>query len=165
MKPTHILMLAGIILISPTVSHAQVAGTTVLGVSVAEMREVALGWSVKHTILGQHVYNDKNERVGTVDDLIVTPDKALSYAIVNVGGFLGLLGFRRLFCFLGGFSLGSFRLLGVLSLLEFGRLLGQLGVLQLGGAELKPIDAGHHQVEQDQAGVHGLSHLERFFAA
>ena len=90
MKPTHILMLAGIILISPTVSHAQVAGTTVLGVSVAEMREVALGWSVKHTILGQHVYNDKNERVGTVDDLIVTPDKALSYAIVNAGGFLGL---------------------------------------------------------------------------
>ena len=55
MKPTHILMLAGIILISPTVSHAQVAGTTVLGVSVAEMREVVLGWSVKHTILGQHV--------------------------------------------------------------------------------------------------------------
>ena len=90
MKPMHILMLAGIILISPAVSHAQVAGTTDFGVSVAEMREVALGWSVKHTILGQHVYNDKNERVGTVDDLIVTPDKALSYAIVNVGGFLGL---------------------------------------------------------------------------
>ena len=63
MEPTHILMFAGIILISPTVSHAQVAGTTVLGVSVAEMRQVALGWSVKHTILGQHVYNDKNEAV------------------------------------------------------------------------------------------------------
>ena len=87
MKPTHILMFAGIILISPTVSHAQVAGTTVLGVSVAEMREVALGWSVKHTILGQHVYNDKNERVGTVDDIIVTPDKAISYAIVMPAAF------------------------------------------------------------------------------
>ena len=71
MKPMHILMLAGIMLISPAVSHAQVAGTTVLGVSVAEMREVALGWSVSAAILGQHVYNDKNERVGTVDDLIV----------------------------------------------------------------------------------------------
>jgi sporulation protein YlmC with PRC-barrel domain len=90
MKPIHILMLAGIILISPAASHAQVAGTTLLGVSVAEMRDVALGWSVKRTILGQPVYNDKNERVGSVDDLIVTPDKALSYAIVNVGGFLGL---------------------------------------------------------------------------
>ena len=89
MKPIHILMLAGIGLMSPAVSHAQVAGTTLLGVSVTELQEVAKGWSVKHTILGQHVYNDKNERVGTVDDLIVTPDKALSYAIVNVGGFLG----------------------------------------------------------------------------
>ena len=58
--------------------------------SSAEMREVAKGWSVKRTILGQHVYNDKNERVGSVDDLIVTPDKAISYAIVNAGGFLGL---------------------------------------------------------------------------
>ena len=50
MKPMHIVMLAGIALITPAMSHAQVAGTTVLGVSVAEMREVALGWSVKHTI-------------------------------------------------------------------------------------------------------------------
>jgi uncharacterized protein YrrD len=90
-KPIHILVLAGIALISTAVSHAQVAGTTLLGVSVAEMHDVALGWSVKRTILGQPVYNDKNERVGTVDDLIVTPDKAISYAIVNAGGFLGLM--------------------------------------------------------------------------
>ena len=90
MKPTHILMLAGIILISPAVSHAQVAGTTLLGVSVTELQEVAKGWSVKHTILGQPVCNDNKERVGTVDDIIVTPDKAISYAIVNAGGFLGL---------------------------------------------------------------------------
>ena len=48
------------------------------------------GWSAKHSILGQPVYNDKDERVGSVDDIIVTPDKAVSYAIVNAGGFLGL---------------------------------------------------------------------------
>ena len=58
--------------------------------AVTELQEVAKGWSVKRTILGQPVYNDKNERVGSVDDLIVTPDKAISYAIVNAGGFLGL---------------------------------------------------------------------------
>ena len=90
MKPMHILMLASMALTAPTISHAQVAGTTPLGVTVTELQEVAKGWSVKHTILGQHVYNDKNERIGTVDDLIVTPDKAVSYAIVNAGGFLGL---------------------------------------------------------------------------
>jgi sporulation protein YlmC with PRC-barrel domain len=90
MKPMHILMLAGIVLISPAASHAQVAGTTLLGVTVTELQEVTKGWSVKHTILGQPVYNDNKERVGTVDDLIVTPEKAISYAIVNAGGFLGL---------------------------------------------------------------------------
>src|SRR4026209_653946 len=90
MKPTQFLLLAAIVLISPTVSHAQVAGSTLLGVTVAELQEVVKGWSVKRTILGQPVYNDNNERVGTVDDLIVTPEKAISYAIVNAGGFLGL---------------------------------------------------------------------------
>ena len=85
MKPMHILVLAGTILISPASSHAQVAGTTLLGVTVTELQEVAKGWSVKHTILGQPVYNDNK-----VDDIIVTPDKAISYAIVNAGGFLGL---------------------------------------------------------------------------
>ena len=90
MKPMHILVLAGTVLISPAASHAQVAGTTLLGVTVTELQEVTKGWSVKRTILGQPVYNDNKERVGMVDDLIVTPEKAISYAIVNAGGFLGL---------------------------------------------------------------------------
>ena len=90
MKPMHILVFAGVILISPAASHAQVAGTTTLGVTVTELQAVTKGWSVKRTILGQPVYNDKKERVGTVDDIIVSPDKAVSYAIVNAGGFLGL---------------------------------------------------------------------------
>lgn len=90
MKPTQFFMLAAIVLISPTISHAQVAGSTLLGVSVAELQEVVKGWSVKRTVLGQSVYNDKNEKVGSVDDIIITPDKAVSYAIVGTGGFLGL---------------------------------------------------------------------------
>ena len=90
MKPMKFLLLAAIVLISPTISHAQVAGSTLLGVSVAELQEVVNGWSVKRTILGQPVYNDNNERVGSVDDIIITPDKAVSYAIIGTGGFLGL---------------------------------------------------------------------------
>jgi len=90
MKPMQFLMLAAFVLISPTISHAQVAGSTLLGVSVAELQEVVKGWSVKRTVLGQPVYNDKNEKVGSVDDIIITPDKAVSYAIVGTGGFLGL---------------------------------------------------------------------------
>ena len=90
MKPMNFVLLAAIVLISPTISHAQVAGSTLLGVSVAELQEVVKGWSVKRTVLGQPVYNDNNERVGSVDDIIITPDKAVSYAIIGTGGFLGL---------------------------------------------------------------------------
>jgi sporulation protein YlmC with PRC-barrel domain len=55
-----------------------------------EFRDVTKGWSIERTLLGQPVYNEMNERVGSVDDIIVTPDKALSYGIINAGGFLGL---------------------------------------------------------------------------
>ena len=90
MKSMHILMLASIALTAPTISHAQVAGSTLVGVSVAEMRDVTSGWSAKRQILGQPVFNDKNERVGSIDDIIIAPDKAVSYAIINAGGFIGL---------------------------------------------------------------------------
>jgi sporulation protein YlmC with PRC-barrel domain len=69
---------------------AQVAGSTTLGVPAAEITTLARGWSAKKQILGKPVYNDQNERVGDVDDIIITPDKSLSYAIIGVGGFLGL---------------------------------------------------------------------------
>src|SRR5215510_8504208 len=90
MKPVHFLMIAGVALSAPAISHAQVAGSTLLGVSVAEMRDVTLGWSAKRQILGQVVYNSLDERIGTVDDIIVTNDKAVSYAIINAGGFLAV---------------------------------------------------------------------------
>jgi len=69
---------------------AQVAGSTTLGVTTAEMKDVALGWSAKKQILGKVVRNDKNERVGTIDDVIISPGKTVSYAIVGAGGFAGI---------------------------------------------------------------------------
>ena len=73
-----------------TDSVAQTAGSTVISVSTAELREVAKGWSAKKQILGKDVYNDAGDKIGEVDDLIVAPNKSLSYAIVGVGGFLGV---------------------------------------------------------------------------
>ena len=94
MKPAPTLTLISILVTiaaaAPAVSHAQIAGTTTLGVSVAELQQIADGWSAKRSILGQPVYNDKNERIGSIDDIIVAPDKAVSYAIVNASSFLGL---------------------------------------------------------------------------
>jgi alpha-acetolactate decarboxylase len=60
-----------------------VVGSTVIGVAAAELREVATGWSAKRQVLNRAVYNDRNERIGTVDDIIIAPDKAVSYAIIQ----------------------------------------------------------------------------------
>jgi len=41
-------------------------------------------------VLGRAVFNDRNERVGTIDDIVTALDKSVSYAIVNAGGFVGV---------------------------------------------------------------------------
>lgn len=73
-----------------SVSAAAVAGSSSLGVTTEEVKVVAMGWSAKKKIMGKAVYNDKNEKIGVVDDLIVAPDRSLSFAIVGVGGFIGM---------------------------------------------------------------------------
>ena len=90
MRGANILIAASLALMTPGLAQAQVAGSTVLGVAAAELREVATGWSAKRQVLGRPVFNDKNEKVGTVDDIIISPDKAVSYAIIGAGGFLGV---------------------------------------------------------------------------
>jgi sporulation protein YlmC with PRC-barrel domain len=88
MKLSQILVLTGFVLIAPNVGQAQVAGSTLIGVEAAELRDVATGWSAKRQVLGAPIYNDQSERIGDVDDIIIAPDKAVSYAIINAGGFL-----------------------------------------------------------------------------
>jgi len=91
MKRTIILMLASTALLGSICAQAQVAGSTVLGVAAVELRQVTMGWSAKHQVLGKAVFNDKNERIGTVDDIVIAPDKAVSYAIIGAGGVSGAL--------------------------------------------------------------------------
>jgi hypothetical protein len=41
-------------------------------------------------VVGSAVVNEANETVGTIDDLIVTPGEKVPYAVLSVGGFLGM---------------------------------------------------------------------------
>jgi sporulation protein YlmC with PRC-barrel domain len=41
-------------------------------------------------VLGATVLNKANEKVGTIDDLIVTPNDKVPYAVLSIGGFLGV---------------------------------------------------------------------------
>jgi len=41
-------------------------------------------------VLGSSVYNGAGETVGTIDDLIVVPNEKVPYAVLSIGGFLGI---------------------------------------------------------------------------
>jgi sporulation protein YlmC with PRC-barrel domain len=74
---------------------APVAGKATLGVAVVEMDAIIAGWSVKNDMLKKPVVNDKNEKIGTISDVIISPSTdgklpAASFAIIGVGGFLGI---------------------------------------------------------------------------
>jgi sporulation protein YlmC with PRC-barrel domain len=84
------IAVAAVISMSAASAGAQVAGSTTIGVTKEEIKAVMEGWSAKKAILGKAVYNDKNEKIGTVADLIITPDRSVSYAIIGAGGFLGI---------------------------------------------------------------------------
>ena len=50
---------------------------------------VATGYRTSK-VVGSTVVNEANETVGTIDDLIVTPNEKVPFAVLSVGGFLGI---------------------------------------------------------------------------
>jgi len=87
-------IVAAMILSFSLAAGAALAQTTpvvgTIGITPDEIKVLAKGWSIKKDVLGKDVFNEASEKVGVVEDIIVTPDKALSYSIVSTGGFLGM---------------------------------------------------------------------------
>jgi hypothetical protein len=81
---------AAAITASPDCAAAQVAGQATIGVTIDELRVVVLGWSAKKKLLEAPVYNDTGQKIGEIDDIIVSPARSVSHAIIGVGGFLGI---------------------------------------------------------------------------
>lgn len=61
-----------------------------VGITVVELDVVTAGWSAKKDILNKPVYNEQNQHIGKIDDIIITPDDAVSFAIIGAGGFIGI---------------------------------------------------------------------------
>lgn len=92
MKYSMILLLSSTALIAPAIAlannPAEVVG--VQPISASELSQVVTGWSAKKQILGKTVFNDQNQKIGVIDDVVIAPDKKVSYAIIGAGGFLGV---------------------------------------------------------------------------
>jgi hypothetical protein len=54
--------------------------------AVRVAQDVAIGWSVKKSLLGKSIYNEKEEEIGVINDLLIGPDSTISHVIVAASG-------------------------------------------------------------------------------
>jgi hypothetical protein len=71
-------------------AHAQLAGIQPLGGTVDENTALLRGWSVRKALVDEPVYNDNKDKIGSIYDVIIAPDRKATYAVLSVGGFLGM---------------------------------------------------------------------------
>jgi hypothetical protein len=86
-----IIILAGAALLAASTSgpaFSQGAPQTVTLMKV-DPASLATGYRTSK-VVGSTVVNEANETVGTIDDLIVTPTEKVPFAVLSVGGFLGV---------------------------------------------------------------------------
>ena len=80
---------AALALVGPS-TYIQAADSKTLSVSQKEVSLAEKGWSAKKDIIGKAVYNDNNEKIGDVNDVIFSRSNSASFVVVGVGGFLGM---------------------------------------------------------------------------
>ncbi|MBV6271972.1 PRC-barrel domain-containing protein [Alcaligenaceae bacterium CGII-47] len=56
----------------------------------AAVTHAMTGLSVKHKIMGKSVYNEKDEKIGDIEDVILASDGQATTYVVGAGGFLGM---------------------------------------------------------------------------
>jgi hypothetical protein len=90
MKKAMILSSAAMISIALLSGGAGAQGTpqTVELVKV-DVHKLAAGYRASK-VIGSSVVNDANETIGKIDDLLVRSDGKQPYAVLSVGGFLGM---------------------------------------------------------------------------
>jgi PRC-barrel domain len=83
---THAVMLA-----TPFATDTLRAQGTVQSITTTRVDVVQLASGYRASrVIGSTVYNESRDTIGTIDDLVVSPKDSVTYAILSVGGFLGL---------------------------------------------------------------------------
>lgn len=90
MEPRKLVVIASLLALFSGVAAAEAVGTSTIGVAVEQMDQVLNGYSAKKDLLGKGVENDKSQKIGKIEDIVVTPNDKVSAAIIGVGGFIGV---------------------------------------------------------------------------
>ena len=86
-----IAALAAAALVAAVLSGPALAQGTpqTMALTRVDPQSLATGYRVTK-VVGSTVFNESNQPVGTIDDLIVTPGERVPFAVLSVGGFLGM---------------------------------------------------------------------------
>lgn len=86
-----VTLLAGVAIIAAALSGPAFSQGAPQTMSLMKVDPATLATGYRTSkVVGSTVYNEANEVVGTVDDLIVTPSETVPFAVLSVGGFLGM---------------------------------------------------------------------------
>jgi len=70
--------------------HAKAQGVPqTVEITKVDVQKVAAGYRASK-VIGSSVLNEANETIGKIDDLLVTRDGKEPYAVLSIGGFLGM---------------------------------------------------------------------------
>ena len=86
-----IAALAGLMLLTSAWGNALFAQGAPQTVTLMKVDPSTLATGYRTSkVVGSTVVNEGGETVGTIDDLIVTPSEKVPYAVLSLGGFLGM---------------------------------------------------------------------------
>ncbi len=87
---TKAMMLASATMISVALlSGGAGAQGTAQTIEKVNVQKLAAGYRASK-VIGSSVVNNANETIGKIDDLLVSPDGKQPYAVLSIGGFLGM---------------------------------------------------------------------------
>ncbi len=56
----------------------------------AASTEAITGWSAKDDFIGKSVFNENDEKIGDINDIVIASDGGNMYVLIGAGGFLGM---------------------------------------------------------------------------
>lgn len=86
-----IALLTGAVLFATAMTGPAFAQSSPIATVLAKVEAMSLSTGYRTSkVVGSTVVNEANETVGTIDDLIITPLDKTPFAVLSVGGFLGM---------------------------------------------------------------------------
>ena len=90
MKKTITFVSAALASVIFLAGPARAQGTSqTVDIAKVDVRKLPAGYRASK-VIGSDVLNDANQSIGRIDDLLVNPDGTAPFAVLSIGGFLGM---------------------------------------------------------------------------